>query len=50
MTGTHAKIQEQPLEALGREAEDRWTQLHGQGSVDLAREGVVLDLANATTT
>ena len=38
------------LEALRREAVDRWTQLDGQGSVDLAREGVVLDLAGAALT
>jgi hypothetical protein len=50
MRGTDAEVEEQPREAPGREAVDRWTQLHGQGSVDLAREGVVLDLASAATT
>jgi phosphoribosyl 1,2-cyclic phosphodiesterase len=34
------------LDALSREASDRWSQLGGQGSVDLAREGELLDLAN----
>jgi hypothetical protein len=29
---------------------DRWTQLDGQGSVDMAPEGVALDLARAALT
>ena len=33
------------LEALGREASDRWAQLGGEGPVELGREGDVLDLA-----
>jgi phosphoribosyl 1,2-cyclic phosphodiesterase len=33
------------LEALGREASERWTQCGGQGGVGLGREGEVLDLA-----
>ena len=33
------------LDALGREASDRWVQLGGNGPVELGREGDVLDLA-----
>ena len=33
------------LEALGREASDRWAQLGGEDPVELGREGDVLDLA-----
>jgi ribonuclease BN (tRNA processing enzyme) len=33
------------LEALGREASDRWAELDGDGQVELAREGDLLDLA-----
>jgi phosphoribosyl 1,2-cyclic phosphodiesterase len=33
------------LEALGREASERWTQSGGEGGVRLGREGAVLDLA-----
>jgi phosphoribosyl 1,2-cyclic phosphodiesterase len=38
------------LEALRREAVDRWSHLDGQGSIDMAREGVALDLASAALT
>ena len=35
------------LDALGREASDRWAQLGGEGPVELGREGDVFDLSAA---
>jgi phosphoribosyl 1,2-cyclic phosphodiesterase len=38
------------LDELGQEAADRWSQLDGEGSVELAREDDVIDLVSAAPT